>query len=181
MLVYRVCHAIEANYQEVASPWQKPPGEQEVFSINGPGLYLSFFPEMWRRNLNLQAKELGKENFFYTHTLHLEVPDDSLEAIEPYPHPLLGMEYRLPSPDLAIVRGIAGPEWPLPDWVPQPHDENDWDVTACNYKDPFISCGWTPRGVDPKSLWYYPTQEVQKKHFTQYTWRKRMGAFTAFS
>src|SRR5438270_25326 len=103
MLVYRVCHEVEASLQVIGKPWQKPKTQAAIG--NDPkwvqGLYLSLFPEMWRRNLNFQAAELGEKDFFYTHTLQLEVPDDKLEV--PYFHVLLGMEYRLRSPDMHLA------------------------------------------------------------------------------
>lgn len=170
MLLYRVCHEVEASYQKIGEPWQKPPGEQEVFHNDVPGLYVTLFPEMWRRALNTQAFHRLQKEWIWDHTLHLEVPEDALEERRRFHY--IGIEYRLDPSAIAIVHGVAGPDWPLPDWVPQPENERDWDPTSRNYRDPTI-CYWVPRGVDPSTLWYHPCQPEQKQQRLKYAHQLR--------
>jgi hypothetical protein len=172
MLCYRVCSRIEANYQKLEwGKWWQPPGEKVVFNIDEPGLYVTLFPEYWRRGLNREAASLGT-GVLWDHTLLLEVPEDYLEEQDWYFYK--GLSYRLETKADALIRGIAGPTWLPPDWVPQPNDEKEWNVRGQDYTNPSI-CYWTPRGVDPKSLWYHPTQDIQKGQCRRFNLRKMMG------
>ena len=169
MFLYRVCSRIEAKYQKLEwGKWWQPPGEKVVFHTEAPGLYLTLFPEFWRRHLNKEAAELGK-GVLWDHTLLLEVPDAFLEERDHYFY--RGLSYRLETKADALIRGIAGPDWPPPDWVPQPLHEKDWNPSSQNGKDPSICC-WVPRGVDPKTLWYHPSHPEQRKQRREYRERR---------
>jgi hypothetical protein len=174
MLCFRVCHEIEAAHQNVGEHWRVAPGKREVYHHDVKGIYLSVFPEQWRRNLNFQCLEnMGIDDFFYTHTLLVEVPDEALEI--PYFHVLVGMEYRLRAPHLAIVRGIAGPDWDaLPDWLPQPRRKSEWDPYSREYLDWRISY-WLPRNKTARDVWYHPSHAFQEEQCERFHRRKRSG------
>jgi hypothetical protein len=140
MKVYRVCNKIEADYQTIGQPWQSPPFElKTVGHTDKSVIYTSLFPEYWRRKFNEEINILGKvDTVYYDHTLLLEVPDDVEERKI---HRYLGMEYMVPY-DQAIVRGVAGPEWPLPDWCPQPPDKSQWQPTSPYWSD--VYWRWKP-------------------------------------
>ena len=103
--------------------------------------------------------------FYWDHTLLLEVDDEKL--IEIHNHGLAGMEYKASHPQDAIVRDVATPSWPLPDWVPQPQDAKDWDPTSTDWQSGHVFY-WTPRGADPATLWYHPSQPSQQAQFRKY-------------
>lgn len=167
MLLYRVCNGNEAFNQEVGTNWRRPQNAPEAWHQDTPGLYATLFPEVWRRCLNAAPEALASGNV-WDHTLLLEVPDDIEERTD---HGFAGMEYRLDLPHLAIIRGIAGPEWPLPDWVPQPSNKQHWDPQSRAYWD-VRAYSWTPRGVPPSELWYHPSQPAQKERISKQLRRK---------
>lgn len=145
MLVYRVCNEVEASHQEVGKPWQSPPGKNPVWTLEKPGLYMSRYPEVWRR-LNNACEQGIKSGTYWDHTLFLEVPDNCEGLEEQSYKGYAGMEYRLKEPSKAIVRGIAGPEWPLPDWCPQPPDKSQWDPYSRDTLNVFVVL-WKPKGA----------------------------------
>jgi hypothetical protein len=129
MLVYRVCGKEEAARQREGQLYTFPATTQVIASTH-PGFHVTMVPEEWRRILNRQMKEqhLG---FRYTHTLLLEIPENSI--IWRNDEPIEGRELRLQDPSHVMVRGVAGPEWPLPAWVPQPIQEIDWEPTSTQW------------------------------------------------
>ncbi len=135
MIVYRVCGASEAQAQIIDTPYRVPSSTQVMHSTM-PGFHATKVPEHWRRILNRQMKERGQGQR-YTHTLLLEISDD----IQPTSNsPLQGEEYRLEDASQMIVRGIAGPAWPLPAWLPQPTREIDWEPTSTQWSTKV--CKW---------------------------------------
>jgi len=168
MLLYRACNKIEAEYQTIGKPRVAPP--DNLLSKNWVkmhGLFMTFFPEVWRRYQNQGKEFLG---FYWDHTLLLEVAS-CIEMEEG--HGMAGTEYYIDDPESAIVRGIAGPDWPLPDWVPQPSNEKEWNPTSTDWQDKNIYF-WTPRGVDPSALWWHPFQRSQQKSLNSHLGRQMM-------
>ncbi len=135
---YRVCSKSEAEVQQVGKFYRIPSTVKVVHSAHS-GFHATLVPEHWRRILNHHMCEQGLGSR-YTHTLLLEIPDDSLETIS---DPLPGMEYRLEDVSRVIVRGIAGPQWPVPDWVPQPRRAIDWEPESTQWSTKV--CKWQPK------------------------------------
>ncbi|GCE32190.1 hypothetical protein KDA_76740 [Dictyobacter alpinus] len=149
MLVYRVCVQAEAEAQREGEPYHLPSTQKIVFSQN-PGFHATKTPEFWRRILNYHMRENGLYQR-YLYTLLLEIPDDTPEVDTEHWKIMPGCEYRLADTSQVIVRGIAGPEWPLPAWVPQPEHEKDWQPD-CVGKTTLKSAKWQPRQEAEKGL-----------------------------
>lgn len=127
MRTYRVCHKVEALAQSPGMPWQAPNSAQWLQSTL-PGFHVTGAPEYWRRILNRQCADNGQAQR-YLYTLLLDIPDDTPLTAGPLP----GYEYTLASGTDATVIAVAGPEWPLPPWVPQPSNENEWNPSSTRW------------------------------------------------
>lgn len=146
MLLYRVCNETEAQAQQVGEPYQLTERKKltdllAAEAISGK-LFMSLYPEAWRRNLNNLKTAVYNR---WDYTLLLEIPDD-VPLFDRSRREILHVEHHIPHAQQAIVRGIAGPHWPVPAWLPQTN-ESKWQPCAVSANEEEIKrlASWQPR------------------------------------